>query len=47
MNNANLLSQLTTNERVLVNSEVQSKGKNMALAYYGMVKCHYSRPTHC
>ncbi|MBS0949168.1 TM2 domain-containing protein [Weissella minor] len=33
MNNANLLSQLTTNERVLVNSEVQSKGKNMALAY--------------
>ncbi|RRG18227.1 TM2 domain-containing protein [Weissella viridescens] len=33
MNNDGLLSQLTTNEKVLVNSEVQSKGKSTVLAY--------------
>lgn len=33
MNNAGLLAQLTTEERILVNSEIEKNGKSMAVAY--------------
>ncbi|MBM7617478.1 TM2 domain-containing membrane protein YozV [Weissella uvarum] len=33
MNNDVLLSELSNNEKLLVNSQVQSKGKNIVLAY--------------
>lgn len=33
MNNAGLLNQLTNDERILVNSEVERNGKNIVVAY--------------
>jgi len=33
MNNTGLLSQLTNEERILVNSEVEKNGKSMVVAY--------------